>query len=90
MNEFSRTEMLIGAENMKKLAESRVAVFGLGGVGGQAAEALARSGIGRLFLIDNDTVSLTNLNRQVIALHSTRSEERRVGKECRSRWSPYH
>ena len=71
MNEFSRTEMLIGAENMKKLAESRVAVFGLGGVGGQAAEALARSGIGRLFLIDNDTVSLTNLNRQVIALHST-------------------
>lgn len=71
MNEFSRTEMLIGAENMKKLAKSRVAVFGLGGVGGQAAEALARSGIGRLFLIDNDTVSLTNLNRQVIALHST-------------------
>ncbi len=71
INQFSRTELLCGKEGMKRLKESRVAVFGIGGVGGYTAEALARSGIGELDLIDNDTVALTNLNRQIIALHST-------------------
>lgn len=71
MNEFSRTELLLGEENMKKLKNARVAVFGIGGVGGHAAEALVRSGIGAIDLIDNDDVSLTNINRQIIALHST-------------------
>ena len=68
---FSRTELLLGAGNMEKLKKARVAVFGVGGVGGYVVEALARSGVGRLDLIDRDTVSLTNLNRQIIALHST-------------------
>ncbi len=70
-NPFARTELLLGEAAMGKLAESRVAVFGVGGVGGYVAEALARSGVGALDLIDNDTVSLTNLNRQIVALHST-------------------
>jgi tRNA A37 threonylcarbamoyladenosine dehydratase len=70
-NQFARTALLFGAEAMEKLRGSRVAVFGVGGVGGYAVEALGRSGIGTLDLIDNDTVSLTNLNRQIIALHST-------------------
>lgn len=69
--EFSRTQLLLGHEAIEKLKKSRVAVFGIGGVGGHAVEALARSGIGKLDLIDNDTVSLTNINRQIIALHST-------------------
>ncbi len=69
--QFSRTEMLLGTEAMKRLKQSRVAVFGIGGVGGFAAEALARSGIGTLDLIDSDTVCPSNLNRQIIALHST-------------------
>lgn len=69
--EFSRTEALLGSEAMTRLKKSRVAVFGIGGVGGYAAEALARSGIGTLDLIDSDTVSLSNINRQIIALHST-------------------
>lgn len=68
---FSRTELMFGSEAMKKLAESRVAVFGVGGVGGYVAEALARSGIGAIDLIDNDTVNESNINRQIIALHST-------------------
>lgn len=71
MNEFSRTELLIGPENLKKLADSTIAVFGIGGVGSHCVEALARSGIGHLILIDHDTVSLTNINRQSIAGHST-------------------
>ena len=71
MNQFSRTELLLGAEAMEKLKNSRVAVFGIGGVGGYAVEALARSGVGALDLIDDDMVCLTNLNRQIIALHST-------------------
>ena len=71
MDQFSRTELLLGSDAMDKLRNSRVAVFGIGGVGGYAVEALARSGVGALDLIDNDTVSLTNLNRQIIALHST-------------------
>ena len=68
---FSRTEMLLGPEAMKRLAECRVAVFGLGGVGGYVVEALARSGVGALDLIDNDRISLTNLNRQILATRST-------------------
>lgn len=68
---FSRTEFLLGAEGVARLRASRVAVFGVGGVGGFAAEALARSGVGALDLIDHDTVSVSNLNRQIIALHST-------------------
>lgn len=70
-NQFSRTETLIGKEALAKLSSSRVAIFGIGGVGGHVVEALARSGVGTLDLIDNDAVSLTNLNRQIIALHST-------------------
>ncbi len=68
---FSRTELLFGEEAMKILANSRVAVFGVGGVGGYAVEALARSGIGALDLIDDDKVCVTNINRQIIALSST-------------------
>ena len=64
---FSRTEMLLGAETMERLRQSRVAIFGLGGVGGYVLEALARSGVGQLVLIDNDEVSLSNLNRQILA-----------------------
>ena len=71
INEFSRTELLLGADGMEKLKRARVAVFGIGGVGGYAIEALARAGIGALDLIDNDVISLTNINRQIIALHST-------------------
>lgn len=71
IHEFSRTELLLGADGMKKLKQARVAVFGIGGVGSYAVEALARSGIGALDLIDSDVVSLTNINRQIIALHST-------------------
>ena len=70
-HQFDRTALLLGDEGVEKLRRSRVAVFGVGGVGGYAVEALARSGIGTLDLIDNDTVSVTNLNRQIIALHST-------------------
>ncbi|MBR6351727.1 MAG: tRNA threonylcarbamoyladenosine dehydratase [Firmicutes bacterium] len=71
MDEFSRTELLLGSEAMRKLASCRVAVFGIGGVGGYVVEALARSGVGALDLVDNDTVSESNINRQIIALHST-------------------
>ncbi len=71
MDQFSRTELLVGAEGIERLRNSRVAVFGIGGVGGYVVEALARSGVGTLDLIDNDKVSLTNLNRQIIATHST-------------------
>ena len=70
-NQFSRTEILLGKDGIDCLKKSRVAVFGIGGVGGYVAEALARSGVGALDLIDNDEVSLTNINRQIIALHST-------------------
>ena len=70
-NEFSRSQILLGTRSMERLRNSRVAVFGLGGVGSFAAEALVRTGVGHLLLIDNDTVSLTNLNRQILADHST-------------------
>lgn len=71
MEELLRTQMLIGKENVDKLWQKRVVVFGIGGVGGYACEALARSGVGQIDLVDNDTVSLSNINRQIIALHST-------------------
>ncbi|MBR5317017.1 MAG: tRNA threonylcarbamoyladenosine dehydratase [Lachnospiraceae bacterium] len=67
----SRTEILLGAEGVEKLKNATVAVFGIGGVGGHAVEALARSGVGNLELVDHDTVSLSNINRQMVALHST-------------------
>ena len=69
--QFLRTEMLLGRDAIEKLHSARVAVFGLGGVGGYAVEALARSGVGSLDLVDNDTVSVSNLNRQILATHST-------------------
>lgn len=71
IHEFSRTELLIGAEGIEKLKDTKVIVFGVGGVGSHCIEALARSGVGKLVLVDNDTVSLTNINRQSIAYHST-------------------
>ena len=71
LNQFSRTQLLLGPEGMQKLAASRVAVFGIGGVGGAACEALSRSGVGALDLIDDDRVCLTNLNRQIIATRRT-------------------
>lgn len=71
LNQFSRTQLLLGSEAMERLAGSRVAVFGIGGVGGYVCEALARSGVGAFDLIDDDKVCLTNLNRQIIATRST-------------------
>ena len=84
-NQFLRTQMLLGADAMARLRRSHVAVFGLGGVGSYAVEALARSGIGELTLIDDDTVSPTNLNRQLEALHSTvgTSKTDAVAARCR-------
>ncbi|MBR5666556.1 MAG: tRNA threonylcarbamoyladenosine dehydratase [Lachnospiraceae bacterium] len=71
LNQFSRTELLLGKAAMERLAGCRVAVFGIGGVGGYVCEALARSGVGALDLIDNDTVCLSNINRQIIATQKT-------------------
>ena len=71
LTQFSRTELLLGKEAMEKLQNSRVAVFGIGGVGGYVCEALARSGVGAFDLIDDDKVCLTNLNRQIIATYKT-------------------
>ena len=68
---FSRSALLLGDDGIARLKGSRVAVFGIGGVGGHAAEALARSGVGKIDLIDADTVSVSNLNRQIVALSST-------------------
>ena len=70
-NQFSRTQMLIGQDAVERLKGCKVAVFGVGGVGGYAVEVLARSGVGYIDVFDADTVNITNLNRQVIALHST-------------------
>lgn len=75
LNIFSRAELLLGEGALEKLRSARVALFGIGGVGSFAAEALARGGVGHITLVDGDTVSITNINRQLIALHST------VGKE---------
>ncbi len=69
--ERSRTELLLGRDGVERLMTARVAVFGIGGVGGYACEALARAGVGALDLFDHDTVSLSNINRQIVALHST-------------------
>lgn len=71
LNQFSRTELLFGKEAMEKLANARVAVFGVGGVGGYTVEALARSGVGTFDIIDDDKVCLTNINRQIIATRKT-------------------
>lgn len=71
VDQFSRTKLLLGDDNMKKLQNARVAVFGIGGVGGYVVEALARTGVGSFVIIDNDTVSVTNINRQIIATHKT-------------------
>lgn len=71
LNRFSRTELLLGSDGMDRLASARVAVFGIGGVGGYTVEALARSGVGAIDLIDYDKVSLTNINRQIIATDKT-------------------
>ena len=73
---FSRTERLVGSEALDILKTSRVAVFGIGGVGGYTVEALARSGVGSFLLVDNDTVSLTNLNRQIIATTETLGKDK--------------
>ena len=71
MDQYSRTRFLLGEQGMERLRKARVAVFGLGGVGGYAVEALARAGVGALVLVDHDTVGLTNINRQIIATHDT-------------------
>lgn len=71
ISEYSRTELLIGEKGLERLKQASVVVFGVGGVGSHCIEALARCGVGRLVLVDNDTVSLTNINRQSIAYHST-------------------
>ena len=70
-DQYARTRLLLGEDGVTKLRNAKVILFGLGGVGGYAAEALARSGVGEMHLVDDDTVSLTNLNRQMLALHST-------------------
>ena len=71
LNQFARTQLLLGKDNMDRLAEAKVAIFGIGGVGGYVAEALARSGVGSFVLVDDDKVCLTNLNRQIIATRKT-------------------
>lgn len=71
VNQFSRTEILLGTEGIEKLEKSRVIVFGVGGVGGFVVEALARSGVGTIDIVDNDIVALSNINRQIIATHKT-------------------
>lgn len=74
LNEFSRTKLLLGEDGLNRLKNAHAAVFGVGGVGSYTAEALARGGVGHITLIDNDTVNITNINRQLIALHSTIGE----------------
>lgn len=71
LNQFSRTELILGKENVNKIRQAKVAVFGLGGVGSFVVEGLARAGVENFILIDNDTISITNLNRQLFALNST-------------------
>ena len=80
LNQFSRTQLIFGKSAMDSACKSKVAVFGIGGVGGYTVEALARSGVGTLDLIDDDKVCLTNINRQIYALRST------VGKFIRWMW----
>lgn len=71
LNQFSRTELVVGKDGVEKLNNTKIAIFGLGGVGSFALEGLVRAGIGNLVLIDNDCVELTNLNRQILATHKT-------------------
>ena len=71
MNTLTRTEILIGEDNIKKLKNSSVIIFGVGGVGSFCVEAIARCGIGNIHIVDDDTISITNINRQLIATHST-------------------
>ena len=71
LNQFSRTQLLLGSDNMERLANAKVAVFGIGGVGGYVVEALARSGVGSFVIVDDDKVCLTNINRQIIATRKT-------------------
>ena len=78
LTQFSRTELLLGKEAMERLAQSRVAVFGVGGVGGYVVEALVRSGVGAFDLIDDDKVCLTNLNRRIIATRKTDRKSTRL------------
>ena len=70
-NQYTRTELLLGGEGVARLKQAKVAVFGIGGVGGYVVEALARSGVGSFVLVDSDTVNITNINRQIIATHDT-------------------
>ena len=70
-NQFSRTELLIGKDGIEKLNKSKVAIFGIGGVGSYVVEGLARAGIGNFILVDNDVISESNINRQIIATHKT-------------------
>ena len=84
LNQFSRTQLLFGKEAMERLYNARVAVFGVGGVGGYTVEALARSGIGTLDLIDDDKVCLTNLNRQILATHKTVANTRWMWRKSAS------
>ena len=83
MEPFSRTQLLLGSEAMEKLKNARVAVFGLGGVGGYVVEALARSGVGALELIDHDTVSPTNINRQILATQKTIGQSKALAAKQR-------
>ena len=71
LNQFSRTELLIGKDGVEKLEKAKIAIFGIGGVGSYTVEGLARAGIGNFILVDDDVISLTNLNRQIIATHKT-------------------
>lgn len=82
-NQFIRTQMLVGEQGIMRLKNSTVAVFGVGGVGGYTVEALARSGVGTIEIIDNDTVSLSNINRQIIATHDTLGMLKTVAAEMR-------
>lgn len=88
LNQFSRTELMFGKQSTEKLKNSKIALFGVGGVGGYVMEALARSGIGALDIIDNDTVSTTNINRQIIAdsqtvgMYKTDAARQRIEKIC--------
>ena len=75
-NEFSREELLIGAEAIEKLKNSKVAIFGIGGVGSYVLEALARAGVQNFVLVDNDKISITNINRQIIAIHKTLGKDK--------------
>lgn len=83
LHRFSRTELLLGTENIQKLAQSKVAIFGIGGVGSYVAEGLARCGIGEFLLIDSDDISLTNINRQIHALEHTIEQKKTIAMKER-------